>query len=851
MLVILVMFLFIFIAVAALAVDLAATGARGQDLQNTSDAAALAGVVELQEQMLAGASLAEAEAAARDVIAEIMRQNGIDPSGGAIVVDVEVAADGSRLQVSITDNDPDQHLPSDILGRAIRLDDPSIQRSATAEFLACDNECSLIVEIKAPFGAVSARGNGDGYKPIQVGDNLYALNHNSGERNIVCINTITEQPCWSDGVFRTAYSSSVGFSDRNPEMPHTAVVGTRIYWSVTDRNSGLRLFCWETASGLDYPCPSAVTLDASLRRYNDGDADNALTDDKDENRGGGTFALGDKVFAFSDNHRIHCFDPLIGGTCAGYGSRGNATALDVFPANSPVDGNHGSSIDRIVDENTGYVYSTLHIPFAQDIDCSSALADPVGHRVVVLNELTGRYLASDSPDSVLAAADGADEAKWWDVRDHGSDTVSLQSARHGEYLDAQPFAGTSVALGEDDRWDLQITGAGDAYYINSESSAVTAGSVLDDDGDIVEEVDPPTSPQAEWSFYPWQCGIDPTITSSAPAYFTSGTWLHCYDTGVVSGTSRPCPGFQVRGTGDDPSEPSPIHPDGTRFSGRLWFYYEPASEGVEATKLGVCSSGYGQWYDPGATYKDPSTIEINCVDLATGTYNSAMSSAMSPVRDTIRSWTGTDPGAWGDPHWNPEQNRLLYPTEHNRSRIICYDFDDRAPCGDLTGQVPPSATGVTSTEDYGFVSDGNCIYALGHTAYFWAFKASDINEPCEARIPPSRVERCGCGDGATYRWGELDFREIDLNQFTVFGVRIMTDDGGDGSNSIPIFPFDGRFLSLKPGGADPRIPLDDLAIPDGAQSILVEFEVDGLDQDAIENVGDFEIRFAQRPRLVD
>lgn len=852
---ILLLFLVIFIAVAALAVDLAATGARAQDLQNTSDAAALAGIVEYQEQILAGASAADAEAAAQALVEAIMRQNGIDPSDGDIVVQLTVSADGSRLEVRITDTNPDQFLPSDILGETIKIDDPSVERRATAEFLACANECSLIVEIKAPFGSVSARGNGDGYKPIRVGDNLYAINHNSGNRNIVCINTITESPCWADGVFRTAYANSVGFNDRNPEMPHTAVVGTRIYWTVTDRNNGLRLFCWETAAGLDVPCSGAVTLDSGLQRYDEGDADNILSDDKDENRGGGTFTVfGDKVYAFSDNHRIHCFDPTFGGTCGGYANGGNPTGLGLaaFPANSPVDGNHGSSIDRVVDENTGYVYSTLHIPFAQNVDCSSSLADPAGKRVVVVNKLTGRYLATDSPDDVYAADDGADDRKWWDVENYGDDTISLQSANHGEYLDSGPtFAGTSNVRSEDDRWDTQISGSGDAYFINSENVLFAAGSLFDDDGAIVEEIDPPSSPQAEWNFYPWQCGVDPTLTSSAPSYYTSGTWLHCYDTGALSGVPGSCPGFQVKGVdGADPSTPSPIHLDGTRFSGRLWFYYGASSGDADPPKLGVCSSGYGQWYDPAAGYKDPATIVVNCVDISTGSYSSSMSSAMSPVQSAIRSWTGSYPGAWGDPHWNADQNRLFYPTEHNRSRIICYDFDT-GPCGEITGTVPPNASGITVTEDYGFVSDDNCVYALGHTAFFWAFKASNIEEPCEARIPPSRIERCGCGDGETYRWGELDFRDIDLSRFDVFGLRIVTDDGGDGSTSLPIYPANGSFLSIKPGGAERQIPLDDLAIPDGAESILIEFDVEGLDEDAIEDVGDFEIRFAQRPKLVD
>lgn len=858
---ILLLFLVIFIAVATLAVDLASQGARGQDLQNTSDAAALAGVVEYQEQILDGATRAEAVDAAELVVEEVMRQNGIDPADGDIELDVVVSDDGSKLQVVIKDLDPDQFLPNDLLGETLKLDDQTVERSATAEFLACENECSLIVKIEKSIGAISARGNGDGYKPILVNQKLYAINHNSNDRQIVCVSTITEAPCWADGVARDAYASSVGFFSPNPEMPHTAVVGTRIYWSATDKGNGHRLFCWETASGLDVPCTDAVLLNSSLRRFDNRDDDNTLSNFKDENRGGGTFTvLGEKVFSFTDDHRIHCFDPSIGSYCSGYSNIGNNTSLGDagVPASSPIHGNHGSSIDRIVDKSTGYVYATLHIPFAQNVDCTSPLADPAGQRVVVRNELTGNYLSSQFPDLVTAEPDGASAAQWWDVENFGGDTISLQNAAHGEYLDAGPFVGTSISRGEDDRWDAQIVGGvgggGDSYFINSENLDFEAGSLFDDAGSIIEEVDPPSSPEAEWNFYDWECGVDPDRVDPGPDWFVDGTWLHCYDTGVISGSPGQCPGFAVSGVDDAPAgTPTPIHPDGTRFSGRLWFYYDRAVEGAgDPAVLGVCSSGYSTWNDPAEDFNlDPDSIEVNCVNIGSGNFSNSLTADMNGVASLIQTYTGSDPGAWGDPHWNSTENRLFYPTEHDTPRILCYDFDDNTLCDDITGTVPPNPTGITLTEDYGFFSDGNCVYALGHTAFFWAFKASDVGEPCDAIIPPARVERCACGDGATFRWGELDFSEVDLSRFESFGVRIMTDDGGDGTASLPIFPGDGSFLSIKPGGVNPRIPLDDLAIPEGAESILVVFDVTGLDEDAIEDVGDFEIRFAQRPKLID
>lgn len=310
------------------------------------------------------------------------------------------------------------------------------------------------------------------------------------------------------------------------------------------------------------------------------------------------------------------------------------------------------------------------------------------------NESDGRrYLASDFPGFVYAADTGADDRMWWDVENFGPNTLSFQSVNHGEYLDAFGFATTSFERGEDDRWNSIIDG--DAYAIKSDNLDFEAGSLFDDDGVIVEEADLPPSSNARWNFYPWECGIDENRGDSAPDYFEDGTWLHCYDTGTVSVTPGPCPNFTVKGVSGEPAgTPTPIHLDGTRFSGRLWFYYGQSSGGSDPAKLGVCSSGFSTWNDPAMVNRfEPSSIEVNCVDISDGDFDSFLSSKMEPLRDTIRANTSDHPGAWGDPHWNSSENRLFYPTEHRESVVICYDFESDASCGQTTSDVPPNAEG--------------------------------------------------------------------------------------------------------------------------------------------------------------
>jgi len=847
---VLILFLVLFMAVATVAVDLAALGARGQDLQNTSDAAALAGVVEYQQQLVNGSSPDDARLAALQTIYAIMRQNGIDPDSPDIRVDLEISDDRSELKVTIGDNSPNQFLPNDLLGETLKDDQTGVEREATATFVACEFECSLSVAIPSPVTTINAIGKGDGYKPIKVGNRLYAMNHNTRAQSIVCVDTSSQGPCWSGSVERVAYAPGVGYNDRNPEMPHTAVIGDRIYWTATDESNGLRLFCFQTAvdAEFDAPCQDAVDLDRSLLRFDEGDADNTLTNDKDENRGGGTFTVfGEKVFAFSDNHRIHCHNPATGQVCNDYANGGNPTGLAAFPPNSPADGNHGSSIDRVIDEDTGFVYATLHIPF-------------VGERVVLRNVETDRFLTRTG-GIAIATDDGATDDSWWDIESNGLETISIQSARTGGFLESSDFnfGATTGGNGTDERfrWKAtvdQVTPPNPGYRLLAPSNDPVSEPGLTDDlgDDTIDRVDPAVFLDTYWEFYPWQCGdtANPPANSS-PANYTPGTWLHCYDTGVVSGTPQPCPDFSVRNAA---GTSSPLHPDGTRFSGRLWFYY---GAGPDPLRQGVCSSGYGTAEDPGVRPRSAQSIEINCVNLD-GTYNSTMVAAMVPLRNEIRSRTGGWPGAWGDPHYNVAENRLFYPTEHNTPRAICFDFDSGS-CGSQTRTVtytpqptasnPNPAPRTVDTEDYGYVSVDDCVFALGHNAFFWAFKSSDPESTCDPRPVTTQVSKCPCGgpDGAG-RWGELDFREVDFTPFDYFGVRILTDAG---VNSVPIFPADGSFISMKPADAVRQIPLDDLAIPEGALTISVEISVQGVSDDALANVGEFDIRFAQRPRLID
>jgi len=858
-------FLTVFLFGAALAVDLAATAARGQTLQNTADAASLAGVVEYQEQLTNGASDADARAAAEVVIRDIMTQNDIDPADPDITWNADFVA-GGVVTVSIHDDDPDSFLAG-VVGV-----DPEVERAATAEFIACNTLCNVSVDIPKPFGTVDATGDGDGYKPIAFEDDrIFAINHNTDtgtNGQIVCIDRFAQEGCWEDiagnaKANQNAYVTSL-YSEESPEMPQAAVVGNQIYWSATHPFKGHQLFCFNvhpSDRALDAPCTSSITMSDDPRGVWQS---SPLAREKDENRGGGTFALNDKVFVFTDNHEIHCYDPIAGGYCAGYTGNygGMPTRLDRFPDNDPSEGNHGSSIDRIIDSSTGRVYSTIHVVSDESNPCTQSIAeaDLAGEQVVIVNRQTGNYLSMSSPAidqyGVTPAADGTASGAWWDLSAAGTSWQFAPDDYSGYYLHGEvAVPETSPGPSVSHEWNLSLDGSGDHYLIEYEAPGF-AGFLTENQGlnDITKE-NVPQGDLSSWLIVPEWCG-DPELN-----YYAPGTWLHCYDTGVISGTPQPCSNFDARRVD---GSIGPIHEDSTRFSGRLWFYY---STGLNPTKLGVCSSGYDGTNPPQTSNFMPlavgssSTIEIRCVDMS-GDFSASMSNTMQPVRDAIRASTADRPGAWGDPHWSKFTNRLFYPTEHDTPLIICWDFANGSWCGTRIGTVPPNPTGEVFTEDYGFFSEEDCVYGLGHHALMWSFRASDINKPCVGTTARTPIQKCPCGDGTISRWGVLDFSDVDLGQYDVFKIQITTSPENDADptndDDIPtvLFPLDASGnpieYSLKPGGANPLLDLDNTANIDPTLEwieIKVYIETQ-LPPTALQEAA-YTVTFRQLPRLID
>ncbi len=344
-------FLFVFLVVAALAVDLSAMERRGQTLQNTADAAALAGVAVWQET---GDSLATQQR-----ISDMLRQNGLVVGDDLQVVVNPIDAD--EIEVIIRDTDPDV-----FLGGIVEGFGGVVERGASARLIDCEDDCNIIVDLPTPFPPTSVIGSGDGYYPVAVGNRFYAINHDGDK--IACVDRETASQCWSDQLappFRGPVSGPVS---------HAVNVDTRIFWTAQEAGQ-LTMFCWQTVN--ERPCSRTVPI-APLYRAEDLGV-------KWQQRGGGVIAVGSRVFVFTDDHHAHCVNAITLSACGGYVG-GKPTGMNKlgFDPLDPADGESGSNIDRVLNETNGRIYHTLHIresaanegqPTGVFIDCWDTTTD--------------------------------------------------------------------------------------------------------------------------------------------------------------------------------------------------------------------------------------------------------------------------------------------------------------------------------------------------------------------------------------------------------------------------------------------------------------------------------------------
>lgn len=304
--------LVVLVLAAAIAVDLTVHGRRGEDLQNATDAATLAGAA-------AWVRTGDPELAI-DAADELLLQNGVNPQDD----DIEVyytfpTVSQMRVEVYDTTNPP--------LFGSITSSDSVIVRDSTAELDICANSCVTELEVPPPFTDIQALGSGDGWIPIPIGDRIFAVNHREIGTYVVCVNNLSEicpgYPIASQPDRWQAYV---------PNNPH---VGQTIY-TLSQATDGLWMGCFDTAAG---------TSCGADRLYTAGPGNSGVNDSQ---RGGALIEVDGELFAFLDNRTVACRN-LDLSDCAGGASFSDDTGLPVQDVNW-TSGANGSSIalgDRI------------------------------------------------------------------------------------------------------------------------------------------------------------------------------------------------------------------------------------------------------------------------------------------------------------------------------------------------------------------------------------------------------------------------------------------------------------------------------------------------------------------------
>jgi|GEM_PF-2451779 len=275
--------LLIFMLLAGLAVDISARQNRAQEIQNATDAAALVGA-QVYAKQSSDTSLGPgvAEQNARNTIENILRQNGIaDPTAAQIGFSAD-----TTVSVSVTE---------DVNGifSSFTPGDGNVERNSKATHVACSRDCSQNVEAPPIFQPIEALGNGDGFLPIAVGDNLYSVNHH--QNGIACVGKTTQQKCFPN---KDAFPPATD-TWKTMDVHHPTLIGSKIYYvgssdqrwdnaSAAEVDADqLRLTCFDTAT--DAICPESATLTGV---------------------GYGVMAnVSDQLYLFTGDRKARCYNP--------------------------------------------------------------------------------------------------------------------------------------------------------------------------------------------------------------------------------------------------------------------------------------------------------------------------------------------------------------------------------------------------------------------------------------------------------------------------------------------------------------------------------------------------------------
>lgn len=285
--------------------------------------------------------------------------------------------------------------------------------------------------------------------------------------------------------------------------------------------------------------------------------------------------------------------------------------------------------------------------------------------------------------------------------------------------------------------------------------------------------------------------------------FNDGSYIGCFDTA----TNAPCAGF------DQPTWVPVI--GGAQASDAAWrnhpYLFVRQTTGMVPS--GICVHDAG---------------DHGCVNLAGG--NQAR----------IGGFNGHLDKSYGKTHTSAEAHlgsKTFFPDQQDNT-TRCWNWATSSGCGEKDWGTSVDASGVKQSSDYGYASDGNCIFALGHTTLFWSF---DENfERCFGGSTAVEINPCICSTGEPV-YGSLQIPEDVLAEL---------DSASATVTSIFGTTLIGETDLIASGGF-----LDMSGISTAEGSVILELEVRSdsyeLGGDVWENAISASANVVTRPVLVD
>lgn len=257
----------------------------------------------------------------------------------------------------------------------------------------------------------------------------------------------------------------------------------------------------------------------------------------------------------------------------------------------------------------------------------------------------------------------------------------------------------------------------------------------------------------------------------------------------------------------------------------------PASAGTYARKTpagtadAVCVQGnqsanpenpgayFHQCYDLNTAAQVPVPAKLDAV-LKPGASGSTL---FLEMEDGIRTYF---------PHRFFDNDQDFPGTSVWKGETICYDWSLRDVCPNfdlVDGQndgLRRWVVDVGVTQDYGYASDGTCLFGLGNQGVLWSFDPESGSTPCLTTDLTLTAPDFFCdGEGHPFTWDRIELSDIDLTpgvDFSIFDVKVF-----DNLGTLRLGP-------IKMVGTSGVLDLSGIPVGPNTETLTVEIQATAL-----------------------